>query len=53
MKFLVERLKKHSDFEDIVDDKGISTARIKLMLGPVKDFKRAYQKVEEDYKESA
>jgi len=44
-------LKSHKDFqnESITNDKDPNKYRIKLMLGPVKDFQRAYEKVANDY----
>lgn len=47
MKKLVDKLKQHPQFADYEAD-GKTHEKIRLMLGPVKDFKRAYQKVEED-----
>lgn len=44
---LVNKLKLCPEFADF-EQNGKIENRIKLMLGPVKDFKRAYQKVEED-----
>lgn len=38
MRDLVEKLKLHPNFEDDIKTK---VCKIKLMLGPVKDFKRA------------
>lgn len=40
MRVLLEKLKEHENFED-KDEGKTKVNRLKLMLGPVKDFKRA------------
>jgi len=51
LKKLVHHLQKHADFTDVeekVNGRDVKVPRIKLMLGPVKDFHRAYEKVDAD-----
>jgi len=48
---LILTLKRHDDFiaNPLLNEKDPNRYRIKLMLGPVKDFQRAYEKVDSDY----